>query len=364
MDYETPQFYRVMDHAAGVDRDVVDMVSGSPDWGPPEALRDGLRAYADADPTEFHYAPSAGLESLRAEIAARRGVETEQVIVTNGAAQANYLAMAFALERGGHEVVCPDPVYPYYPARAAMLGADVQFVPTGPAATLDPEAVANATGPATAAICLTTPGNPTGAVADRETLEELVEVAAAADAILLSDEVYSHFDFSGQFVSARSVESAHRVVTGGVSKSLGVTGLRVGYAIVPKRYLEAIRRRHLLTVVTGSRPAQVAVDRALRQTSPAYYRHNRERLEERIETFTTALDPVARVTRPDGGFYVLARFEGYPGTMENVLELVEEAGVAGMPGATFGESIREWIRFALLTPRVETAGERLRAYFG
>jgi len=59
----------------------------------------------------------------------------------------------------------------------------------------------------------------------------------------------------------------------------------------------------------------------------------------------------------------MARFEGFPGTFENVFELIDEAGVAGMPGEAFGESRTEWLRFALVTPRVEEAAERLAAYF-
>ena len=74
MDYETPQFFRVMQYANAATGDVIDMVSGNPDWQPPASLRDGLREYADADPPEFQYPASEGLRPLREEIAARRGV--------------------------------------------------------------------------------------------------------------------------------------------------------------------------------------------------------------------------------------------------------------------------------------------------
>ena len=59
----------------------------------------------------------------------------------------------------------------------------------------------------------------------------------------------------------------------------------------------------------------------------------------------------------------MARFEDYPGTLENVFRLIDEAGVAGMPGEAFGESRTDWLRFALVTPRVEEAAERLAEYF-
>lgn len=71
MNYETPQFYKVMQYAARADRDVVDLVSGSPDWGPPAALRDGLRAYADVPAEDYRHPPSEGIGPLREEIAHR-----------------------------------------------------------------------------------------------------------------------------------------------------------------------------------------------------------------------------------------------------------------------------------------------------
>ena len=372
MDYETPQFYRVMRYAARADRDVVDTVSGSPDWEPPDALRAGLHEYADADPDQFRYGPSVGLTPLRDEIAERRGVDRSRVLVTNGAGEANYLAMTGAVERAsGSQVVLTDPVYPYYAGRANMLDAPTQYVPVDADGHLDPEAVRAAASEETAAIVVNTPNNPTGAVYPPETIAELVAVAEARDAVLVCDEVYDHFDYTGTFESALARESDHVVVTNAVSKSMAVTGLRVGYAVFPPEegplgeLLPAARTRHMLTNVTGSRPAQSAVLHALRETPPDYYERNRERVRRRIETFTDALATAgADYTRPGGAFYVLARFADFPGTMDNVERLVDEAGVAAMPGEAFGEARAEWLRFALVTARVDEAADRLVDFFG
>ena len=389
MDYETPQFFRVMRYAREADRDVVDMVSGNPDWDPPSALREGLKAYADSPTEAFQYPPSVGLRDLREEIATRRGVATDQVLVTNGAGEANHLAMAAGLEAfSGTEVLLVDPVYPYYPGRASLLGADVSFVPTKVDGHLDADAVRECASAETAVIVVNTPNNPLGATYDETTMAALVEVAEAHDALLVSDEVYDHFDYAGRFSSALAIDSPNRVVTNSFSKSMAITGWRVGYAIFPdpggtgtdagdeagaddgtaasgaESLFDRARTRHMLTNVTGSRPAQAAVLAALRETEPAYYERNRERLRERIDVFTTALDAAgAEFTRPDGGFYVMARFPDFAGSMENVERLVDEAGVAGMPGAAFGDSRADWLRFALVTPRVATAAERLADYF-
>jgi len=379
MEYETPLFFRVMEYAADAgesDREwpavgdaaageVIDMVSGNPDWGPPEALREGLREYAELGADAFQYPPSEGLLELREEIAARRNVDVEQVVVTNGAGEANYLAMAAALEvADGDEVLLTDPVYPYYPGKTNMLGAAATFVPTEDDGRLDPAAVRERASEETALIVVNTPNNPTGAVYDEATVRELVAVAEEYDATLLCDEVYDHFDFSGRFESALTVDSDSRIVTNAFSKSMAITGLRVGYAVFPPAMVDRAKSRHMLVNVAGSRPAQYAVLKALRETPPEYYARNRETMADRVDTFTDALDEAgASYTRPDGAFYVMARFDDFPGTLDNVFQLIDEAGVAGMPGEAFGTSREDWIRFALVTPRVEAAAARLADYF-
>jgi aspartate aminotransferase len=365
MEYDTPLFFHVMQYAADADRDVVDMVSGNPDWGSPEAISEGLHEYADLGGADFQYPPSEGLRALREEIAERRNVQESQVVVTNGGGEANYLAMARALERErGSEFVLTDPVYPYYPGKTTMLGATANYVSAEEDGSLDSKKVREATSDETAGIVVNTPNNPTGAVYDEETMAELVAIAEEYDALLVSDEVYDHFDFSGKFASALSFDSDHRVVTNSYSKTFAITGFRVGYAIFSESLVDVAKTRHMLTNVATTRPGQYAVLHALQNTDPAYYEANRELLRERVETFTDALDAAgADYSTPDGAFYVLARFPEFPGTLENVERLIDEAGVAGMPGEAFGESRDEWLRFALVSPRVGEAAERLADYF-
>jgi aspartate/methionine/tyrosine aminotransferase len=374
MEYETPQFFRVMEYARQADRDVVDMVSGGPDWDPPAALFEGLRQYADGDPADFQYPPSVGLRGLREEIAARRDVDVDRVIVTNGAGEANHLATHGALEAtSGDEILLADPVYPYYAGRANLLGADATLLSVDGDGHLDPTTVRSAISDETAVLLCNSPNNPMGVTYDGETVRELVDIAADHDAVVISDEVYDHFDYSGRFESALTAESPNVVVTNSFSKSMAITGWRVGYGIFPLAsspapyggLLDRARTRHMLTNLTVSRPAQAAVLHALRNTGPDYYEGVRDRLRDRIATFTAALDAAgAEYTDPEGAFYVMARFSGYDSTFENVRALIDEAGVAGMPGEAFGHERADWFRFALVTPRVEAAAERLESYFG
>ena len=363
--YDEPLFQRVIEYATAADRDVVRMVSGHPDWEPPAALREGLKTYADGDAETFQYPPSEGLPGLRTEIASRRGVDESRVVVTNGAGEANYLGMAEALDRdAGSEVLVTDPVYPYYPGRTTMLGGEVTRVPVRDDGHVDVEAMRAAASSDTAAIVINTPNNPTGAVYDPETVAALADVAADVDAVLVADEVYDHFDFTGRFESALTLDRDNVVVTTSFSKSLGITGFRVGYAVFPPEMVESALTRHTLVNVAASRPAQAAVLAALRETPPSYYESVRDTVRERIDDFTAALDDAgAEYTTPEGAFYVLARFEGFPGTLENVKRLIDDAGVAAMPGTAFGETYDEWIRFTLCTDRVDEAAARLAGHF-
>ncbi|MGM0398376.1 MAG: pyridoxal phosphate-dependent aminotransferase [Halobacteriota archaeon] len=365
MEYEEPLFFRVMSYAVNAEGDVIEMVSGNPDWGAPPGIAAGLHEYADTGGLDFQYPPSVGLRKLRDAVATRNDVPVENVVITNGGGEANYLGMARALSRdAGREVILTDPVYPYYPGKTSMLGGEQVFVPAEQDGQLDPERVEAAASAETACIVVNSPNNPTGAVYPAATMERLVDVAERHDAILVSDEVYDHFDYSGRFTSALSVDSPNRIVTGSYSKTFAITGFRVGYAIVPDEHVDAVRTRHMLTNVAGSRPAQYAVLHALRTTDPAYHQANRDLIEERIETFTAGLDRAgADYTRPEGAFYVMARLPGIEGTLENTYTLIDEVGVAGMPGESFGEAFEDWFRFALVTPRVDEAADRLAEYF-
>ncbi|MEF8859517.1 MAG: pyridoxal phosphate-dependent aminotransferase [Halolamina sp.] len=365
MEYEEPKFFHVMASVAEADRDVVDMVSGNPDWEPPQALRDGLAEYAEFDSDRFQYPPSDGTAELKAEIGRRRNVDPNRIVVTNGTGEANYLGMGAALERdAGDEVVLSDPVYPYYPGKARMLGGDPTFVPANRDGSLDVDAYRETISAATALVVLTTPNNPTGAVYDLDKVREIVELCEATDAVVLVDEVYDHFDLSGEFESALTIDSEHCVVTSGFSKSLAVTGFRVGYGVFPEQFVRQAKARHMLVNVATTGPGQYAVLQGLRGADAAYYEAVRELIRERVDSFTDALDAAgAEYTRPDGAFYIMAKFDGFPGTMANVERLIDEAGVAGMPGDGFGNAYEDWLRFALVTPRVEEAANRLVEFF-
>ena len=366
MEYDAPAFFDLMAYARNAEHDVIDMVSGDPDWGSPAGIVEGLHEYADLGGADFQYPPTEGLAELREAVAARHEVDVDRIVITVGGGESNYLAMALGLEGWpGSEALLVDPVYPYYPGKVKMLGGTVRYVPAERDGTLDLEVVGEHATEETALLVVNTPNNPTGAVYDDETMRGLVDLAEEHELLLVSDEVYDQFDFSGRFTSALEFDSDDVIVTKSFSKTFAITGFRVGYGVFPSAEIaDAARDRHMLTTTAGVRPSQYAVLHALRTTDREYHDRSRRTLEARVETFTDALDDAgAEYTAPDGAFYAMARFEGFPGTTENVKRLIDEAGVAGMPGSAFGESRADWLRFALVTPRVEEAADRLAGYF-
>ena len=133
---------------------------------------------------------------------------------------------------------------------------------------------------------------------------------------------------------------------------------------IPEQFAQQAKARHMLVNVATTRPGQHAVLEGLRGADAAYYEAARDLIRDRVDTFTDALDTAgAEYSRPDGAFYVMAKFDDYPGTMANVERLIDEAGVAGMPGEGFGTAYDDWIRFALVTPRVDEAADRLAEFF-
>lgn len=366
MAYEAPVFFDLMEYVAGTEHDVIDMVSGNPDWGSPPGIARGLREYAELGGEAYQYPPTEGLRALREEIAARRDVAVEQIVVTVGGGEANYLAMAAGLEcHSGNTVVLTDPVYPYYPGKVSMLGGSVRYLEANRDGSLSPDRIRNVMDDTVAAIVVNSPNNPTGAVYDEETIETCVREAEAHDAMVVSDEAYDHLVLSGSFTSVLGVDSPNRILTTSFSKTFAITGFRVGYAVFPTVEMARLARdRHMLTVTAGVRPSQYAVLTALESTSFEYFEDTRSLLRERVETFGESLATIGgEYSLPDGGFYVMVKFPGFPGTMENVKRLIDGAGVAGMPGDAFGESREEWFRFALVTDRVSEAGDRLVDFF-
>ncbi len=354
-------------------RDIVHLEIGQPDVPTfDNVAQAGIMAIEEG---RTRYNPPPGVGALRqtiAEDAGRRrgiGVRPSQVVVAPGAKPMLFFP-TLALVDPGDEVIYPDPGFPTYAAMIGVAGGvPVPVVlreETGFA--FDLEAFDEAVSDRTRLIILNSPGNPTGGVLSMDVLEHIAEAARRHDAWVLSDEIYVRLTFDG--ASAPSIAQLpgmreRTVICDGFSKTYAMTGWRLGFGIMPEPLAE--RLGLLLTHSIGCTATftQYAGVEAL--TGPqeqvdavvAEYQRRRDVLVEGLNAI-----PGVRCQTPQGAFYTFPNVTAFGRSSDWVADyLLEEAGVAVLPGTAFGVGGEGYLRlcFANSMERIEVALERMGA---
>lgn len=358
----------------------LDLGQGFPSDGPPAFVREALRDAADGPQ---QYAPLPGLPELLREVAFDHGRwlgreldPRANVQITVGATEALFAAMQAFVEPGD-EVVLFEPFYDAYPADVTMAGGAVRAVPLRPDAhgrwTFDPAELRAVVGPATKAIVINTPHNPTGTVFTEAELDAVVREAERVDALLISDEVYEHLAFDGPVRLATRPGAWQRTLSiSSFGKSFSATGWKVGWAVGPEPLVDALRMAHQwipFAVATPLQAAAAASLRAARAGDDAYWRDLRATYRARADALLAALaaTPLG-AARPEGGYFVLADASalGYEDDVAACRDLPARVGVGAIPPSAFytedhRHEARAWIRLAFCKPAGELAeaGRRL-----
>jgi len=352
-------------------RSIIHLELGEPDFHPAAPVADAVRSAVAAG--RDRYCSTRGLAALREAIAAylqrTRRVElmAEQVLVAPGCKMALSLAL-MALVEPGDEVLYPDPGFPIYPSLARGLGAAaVPFVLGGKNKFQpDLDEIARKITPRTSMIIFNSPNNPTGTVFSDAALEGLAELAKKHDLWIISDEIYARILFSGEYKSIWSLPgmAERTVIIDGFSKSFAMTGWRLGYAVAPLHMIDAMDLLVLNTFTCVAEFTQVAGIEALKDSTNAVQAMTAEYRTRRDE-FVAGLNriPGFRCQPPDGAFYAWVNIEETGLSAEEMQKLLlEEAGVAGIAGAAFGTSGKNFLRFSLVSARdlLEEALERMQ----
>ncbi|MGN6205121.1 aspartate transaminase [Humibacter sp.] len=356
-------------------RTIVDFTAGEPDFDTPQHVKDAAIAAIEAGETK--YTPVNGTAALRDAIRERMlrssGIryEDSQITVGGGGKQLINLAFAATLD-AGDEVIVPAPYWVSYPDM--VLVNDGTPVPvqtrTEDGYRLTPEALRAAITPQTRWLVLNAPGNPTGAVYDRASLESLAVVLADFPHVwVLSDEIYDEILYTDEpYVSFAEAAPALRdrtVTVNGVSKAYAMTGWRLGYAVGDERLIAAINKLQSQSSSCPSSISQAAAAAALTgdQTfvaeCSAAYRERRDRAVSALERV-----PGLRPSVPDGAFYLFVGCSGLIGkrtpsgdTIENDLDvtlyLLDTAGVAVIQGSAYGSEPFFRISFATGLDQIE-----------
>lgn len=358
--------------AAG--RDIIEMTIGEPDVPTPPVLIEATTRAMKAG--RVGYSNGQGEPETLAAIARRQSerrgriITPEQVTCLPGTQTALYGAFRTIVE-AGDEVIVGDPLYATYEGLIIQAGATPVPVAlrSHEGFRLAAEDVAAAVTPRTRAILINTPHNPTGAVFSREDIAALGAVAERHDLWLVSDEVYEDLVFPGvKFTSLFDLpEFAERsVVAASISKSHAAPGFRAGWVLGPAEFT-----RRLLplseTMLFGSQPfiADMLAE-AVSKPSPVAA-DMAARFARRAGVIAEALEGVAglRVHRPEAGMFALVDVRATRLSGEAFARsLLEERGVAVMPGESFGDGLAGWLRLALSAPDgdVERACEQIAAH--
>jgi aminotransferase len=337
----------------------VNLSQGFPDFPAPSEIKDAARRAVAADVNQ--YAITWGARSFREAIArkfaALYGVPVDaegEVTVTCGSTEA-MIATFLAILDPGDEVVLFEPFYENYGPDAILSEAVPRFVRLRPPDwSFDPDELAAAFGPRTRAVVINTPNNPTGKVFSRDELEIVAALCRRHDALAVTDEIYEHILYDGatHVPMAALPGMAERTVTiNGMSKTYSVTGWRVGWAIAPPPLTAAIRKVHDFLTVGAAAPLQEAGVTAL-SLPASYYEGLVAGYVRRRDRLSGILERVGfRVFPPRGAYYLMTEIDGlgWDDDVAFVRHLVEQVGVAAVPGSSFYRDPtdgRQQVRFA------------------
>jgi arginine:pyruvate transaminase len=338
-------------------REVIRLTIGEPDVPTPERLKDA--AYAAMKAGRTGYSDGRGEPGLRAALAEKysknrgRVFHPDQVMCFPGTQTALYAVM-MAVAEAGAEVLVGDPMYATYEGVVRATGAAMVPVPLRPEngfrmAAVD---VAPLITPRTRAILLTTPHNPTGAILTRADIAALGRLAVEHDLWIISDEVYEDLVFEGsEFVSPLSdPDLAERVVAvSSISKSHAAPGFRSGWCVGSLEFTANLLALSE-TMLFGNQPFIADMtEQAVREGSDVAG-GMRQRFAARADLLAARLEreTALRVHRPEAGMFAMVDIAATGLDGESyAFDLLEETGVAVMPGASFGKTLDTWVRLAL-----------------
>ncbi len=326
-------------------REIIHLEIGEPDFDTPINVREkAIQAIRDG---HTHYVPSAGIDELREAVCVylrrTRGIEVfpEEVVITPGAKPVIFLSFLLLLEEGD-EVIYPDPGFPAYRSIVEFIGA--QAVPLRLREEndfrIDIDELKSLITSKTKMIVINSPHNPTGSVLTKEDMEAIARLAREEDLLVFTDEVYSEIVYDQEHVSILQFPGMKErtVMLDAFSKSFAMTGWRLGYAVLPEEWAKP-----LSLLVTNSNSCtctftQIAGVEALLNGEESVramvreFRRRREFMEKRMAQIEGI-----KIAKPQGAFYFFPNIASFGLSSKELADyLLEESGVAVLPGTAFG----------------------------
>ena len=361
--------------------DVIDFASGEPDFDTPAPVKDaGIAAIRNGF---TKYTATGGIDDLKQAVVEklrrdqRLHYEKSQILISCGAKHTLY-NLAQALFEAGDEVLIPSPYWVSYPDQVMLNDATPIFVPTREedGFQLDKTQLERLVTARTKALILNSPGNPTGAVYDRRTLEAIAEVALRRGLLIVSDEIYEKIIYDGiEHVSIASLGAdvqAQTIVVNGVSKAYSMTGWRIGYAAGPHTLITAMGTVQSQSTSNPNSIAQKAAVAAL-QSGDAFIKEMVTEFEKRRRFMVERLNkiPGVQCAMPRGAFYAFPHIGGLVGRqsphgpIHSASELsgylLKDASVATVPGEAFGAPDHVRVSYATSMQKIAEGLDRIEA---
>ncbi|WP_223700507.1 aminotransferase A [Sutcliffiella deserti] len=352
--------------------DVISLTIGQPDFPTPAHVKEvGVRAIQVNQTT---YTQNAGIIELR-EAATEFVFEKygltyhpeSEVIVSVGASQGIDITFRTILEPGS-EVILPGPVYPGYEPIIKLCGATPIHIDTCETNfLLTADLLEKHLTSKTRCIVLPYPSNPTGVSLSKEELQKIANLLNDKDIFVLSDEIYSELVFNGEHTSIANLPGMRdkTIVVNGVSKSHSMTGWRIGLVFGPEYLMKQMLKVHQYNVSCATSISQHAALEALTHGKDdanemkIQYQHRMEYVYGRLVKM--GLD----VVKPNGAFYLFPSIKKYKiSSFEFALKMVEQAGVAVVPGSAFSTLGEGYVRisYAYNMETLEKAMDRMEKY--
>jgi len=337
-------------------REIIHLEIGQPDFETyPHIALAGIRAIATG---RTRYNPPSGIPALRQALAEdagrRRGVSftPDEIVIAPGTKPLLLLPMLALLEPGD-EVIYPDPGFPSYEATIRLVGAVPVPVPLveEQGYDLDLEAFDAAYGARTRMILLNSPSNPTGGIQSPQTLAHIATAARRHDVWILSDEIYSRLVYDADGAEAPSIASLpgmteRTIIADGFSKTYAMTGWRLGFGIMPRPLAAKIDLLLTHSVGCTATFTQFAGLEAVLgpqervEAVIAEFRRRRDLIVEGLNNI-----PGVRCPTPSGAFYAFPNVQAFGRSSAELADyLLEEAGVAVLPGTAFGRNGEGYLR--------------------
>jgi len=321
---------------------IIHLEVGEPDFKPPEEVKTALVEVYDKGYGK--YGPAKGITELRKALATKEKCSEENIMICPGARFAVYLAITTLLNPGD-EIIVIEPAWPAYKDCALNAGIKIRTIKTTLETKWEPviDQIKNTINQNTKMIVLNYPNNPTGKMIPGELLVSIRQTAKEYDLYVLSDEIYSDYNFS-RILDMGMRNDQKSIITKSFSKSFAMTGFRIGWVVAEPSIIEKMSKLQALSLTNVSEPIQYVALQALKADTS----ENTNTIKSRLD----ALVKIAKViglefVKPDGAMYLFAKTKYKNFDATKFSEKLLEHGVAIAPGEGFGD-YKEFFRITAI----------------